>query len=215
MSLAHSIAEKRPPDPERRAAILAAAERAFVRLGFHATSMQNVAEEAGMSAGNLYRYFPSKEAIVEAICSADETDRARDFAEIAQQGDFLGMAERTIRSKLLGKPRQKAQMILEIWAEAGRNPKIAAMAGALDAKVRAGIIGLVDTAQRRGEAASHVDPDFVARAIMSLVAGVFKRRALEAEFDIDAEAAMMVGLITALFAGVVRPHPQFPPSESP
>ena len=213
MSLAQPIAEKRPPDPERRAAILAAAERAFVRLGFHATSMQNVAEEAGMSAGNLYRYFPSKEAIVEAICSADETDRARDFAEIAEQGDFLGLAERTIRSKLLGKPRQKAQMILEIWAEAGRNPKIAAMAGALDAKVRAGIVGLVETARRRGQAGADVDPDFVARAIMSLVAGVFKRRALEAAFDIDAEAAMMVGLITALFAGAVQPHPHSPPSE--
>jgi DNA-binding transcriptional regulator YbjK len=31
--------------------IVRAAERAFVRFGFHATTMQNVAEEAGMSAG--------------------------------------------------------------------------------------------------------------------------------------------------------------------
>ena len=214
MSLAQPAAEKRPSDSERRAAILVAAERAFVRLGFHATSMQNVAEEAGMSAGNLYRYFPSKEAIVEAICSADETDRARDFAEIAQHGDFLGLAERTIRDKLLGKPRQKAQMILEIWAEAGRNPKSAAMAGAIDASVRAGIVKLVEAARQRGEAAGDVDPAFVARAMMSLVAGVFKRRALEADFDIDAEAAMMMGIITALFAGAVRPHHTSSPSES-
>ena len=92
MSLAQPLpppmAEKRAPDPERRAVVLAAAERAFVRLGFHATSMQNVAEEAGMSAGNLYRYFPSKEAIVEALCANDEAERARDFAEVAQLGEF-------------------------------------------------------------------------------------------------------------------------------
>ena len=43
---------------DRRAHILAAAERAFVRYGFHAATMKHVADEAGMSAGNLYRYFP-------------------------------------------------------------------------------------------------------------------------------------------------------------
>ena len=55
-----------PPEAEpvmdRRARILDAAERCFVRSGFHRTTMQDVAAEAGMSPGNLYRYFASKEA---------------------------------------------------------------------------------------------------------------------------------------------------------
>ena len=50
---------------DRRAEILDAAERCFIRSGFHQASMQEICAEAKMSPGNLYRYFPSKEAITD------------------------------------------------------------------------------------------------------------------------------------------------------
>ena len=56
------LAEELPS--ERRTHILDAAERSFTRGGFHGTTMQDVAAEAGMSPGNLYRYFASKDALV-------------------------------------------------------------------------------------------------------------------------------------------------------
>ena len=49
---------------------LAAAQRCFVRSGFHGASMQDICAEAGMSPGNLYRYFPSKEALDRRHCRA-------------------------------------------------------------------------------------------------------------------------------------------------
>ncbi|HET9618153.1 MAG TPA: helix-turn-helix domain-containing protein, partial [Pseudolabrys sp.] len=52
---------------DRRAEILNAAERCFARAGFHQSSMQEICTEAGMSPGNLYRYFPSKEALIAGI----------------------------------------------------------------------------------------------------------------------------------------------------
>lgn len=52
---------------DRRDEILAAAQRLFARMGFHQTSMQQICAAAGMSPGNLYRYFPSKEAIIAGI----------------------------------------------------------------------------------------------------------------------------------------------------
>ena len=54
---------------ERRAHILAAARRCFVRDGFHGTSMHDLVEEAGVSSGAVYRYFPSKDAVIEAIAA--------------------------------------------------------------------------------------------------------------------------------------------------
>jgi TetR/AcrR family transcriptional regulator, repressor for uid operon len=210
MSLVQSLSEKRVPDPERRAAILAAAERAFVRLGFHAASMQNVAEEAGMSAGNLYRYFPSKEAIVEALCNCDAEDRAKSFAEVAQHGSILALASFAIREKLLGKPLEKTRMILEIWAEAAHNPKIAAITRAMDDNVRAGLIALFAAAKARGEIAVGVEPEFAARIMITMVAGLFKRRALEPDLDVDCEAAMILGVLSALFGGAIEP---FAPSD--
>jgi TetR/AcrR family transcriptional regulator, repressor for uid operon len=213
MSLANSPLEKRPLEADRRTTILAAAERAFVRLGFNGASMQAVAEEAAMSAGNLYRYFPSKEAIIEALCFADDAERARDFAELAQHGNFLGLAERAIRVKLLGKPPQKSRMILEIWAEAGRNPKVAAIGAELNANVRDGLIGIIEQARARGETARDVDPKFIAQAMLTLVTGLFKRRALETEFDVDSETAMTVGIMAALLSGAVRPYSSPPKTE--
>ena len=52
----------KPPRPksDRRSEILAAAQRCFVRSGFHGASMQDICNEAGMSPGNLYRYFPRR-----------------------------------------------------------------------------------------------------------------------------------------------------------
>ena len=46
---------------EQRERILDAAIKAFARHGFHKASMTDIAAAAEMSAGNLYRYFTSKE----------------------------------------------------------------------------------------------------------------------------------------------------------
>src|SRR5581483_8988259 len=61
----------RPPkdlrDQQHRDQIVEAARDCVVRHGFHGTSMGQIAAAANMSVGQIYRYFPSKEAIVHAI----------------------------------------------------------------------------------------------------------------------------------------------------
>src|SRR3989304_4862304 len=51
----------------RRQQILDAAAACFVRRGFPRTTMQDICDEAGLSPGAVYRYFPSKEEIIEAM----------------------------------------------------------------------------------------------------------------------------------------------------
>ena len=46
-----------------------AAKQLFIRQGFHATSMRKIAARAGTSLGNLYNYYPTKEAILGSIIS--------------------------------------------------------------------------------------------------------------------------------------------------
>lgn len=53
--------------PERREQILAAATRAFAQAGFAATSLDDVAVEAGISRDNLYRHFESKAELYRAV----------------------------------------------------------------------------------------------------------------------------------------------------
>jgi AcrR family transcriptional regulator len=55
------------PD-DTRARIMETAEALFRRLGFAKTAVADIAAELKMSPANFYRFFPSKNAIVEAIC---------------------------------------------------------------------------------------------------------------------------------------------------
>jgi AcrR family transcriptional regulator len=67
---------------ERRANIMDAARRCFARNGIH-VSVDELCAEAGVSKGALYGYFPSKEAIVQAIADAhvDDLDDIRGAAD--------------------------------------------------------------------------------------------------------------------------------------
>src|SRR5918994_4094108 len=53
---------------EAHARILGVAEEHFRRIGYHKTSVADIASELGMSPANVYRFFPSKSAINESIC---------------------------------------------------------------------------------------------------------------------------------------------------
>jgi AcrR family transcriptional regulator len=60
---------RRRTDPDEvRARILDVAEERFRRVGYHKTSVADIASELGMSPANVYRFFSSRDAINEAIC---------------------------------------------------------------------------------------------------------------------------------------------------
>ena len=58
----------------RRGAVLAAARDQFALHGFESTTMRDIAEVAGLTASNLYRYFESKDALILEILG-DFSDR--------------------------------------------------------------------------------------------------------------------------------------------
>ncbi|PIK72637.1 TetR family transcriptional regulator, partial [Methylobacterium frigidaeris] len=105
---------------ERRTRILDAAEACFVRHGFHRATMHDVAAEAGMSPGNLYRYFPSKDAIVAGLAERDRAAVAEDFSGIETAPDLMQAFAALARRHLAEAPAEKAVLCLEMWAEATR-----------------------------------------------------------------------------------------------
>jgi AcrR family transcriptional regulator len=62
-----TVQTKIRPD-DTRARIMETAETLFRRLGFAKTAVADIAAELGMSPANIYRFFPSKAAIVQAMC---------------------------------------------------------------------------------------------------------------------------------------------------
>jgi len=60
-------ARSQAPDPDKRTAILDAALDLFVERGYYGTPVPLVAEHAGVGAGTIYRYFKSKEDLVNTL----------------------------------------------------------------------------------------------------------------------------------------------------
>ena len=72
---------------ERTDLILAAATRMFARKGVAAATMQDVAAEAGLSVGAIYRYYPGKEQLVRAVFNRIKDNTRSLFAKAAELSD--------------------------------------------------------------------------------------------------------------------------------
>ena len=201
---------RRAPDAERRERILEAAELAFAAHGFHAATMQHVAEAAGMSAGNLYRTFPSKEAIVEGLCLRDQQQQAADFAHLAEAEtiDIFAAVAEGLKKHVAFPPRRKLTLFVEIWAEAARNPTIGAITRAMDEDALTKIEQAVAIAKACSEAAPTVEAPAIARLFFTYVGGLIKRLALEPDLDREAEAARAAELFKALCKGALSAAPE-------
>ncbi len=112
---------------ERRAQILAAARRCFVREGFHQTSMQDLLAEAGMSAGAVYRYFDSKDAMIVAIAEENLEQVVSIVRDSVARGDGVGAALASTLEYVGARHAEEGfgAIALLVWSEALRNPQLA------------------------------------------------------------------------------------------
>jgi len=151
--------EEKPRAIARRRQVLEAAAHCFRRHGFHASSMAQISAEAGMSVGHIYRYFPSKEAIIAAIVRQDVDDILLKFAEFPRDSVDLRAALRD-RAELgvnrASEPDQ-ASLMVEIRAEAGRNPAIGALVRQADGVIAEQLRSLIGSAVGRPLEPSDLD----------------------------------------------------------
>lgn len=185
---------------DRRAEILAAAQRCFARSGFHQTSMQEICAEAAMSPGNLYRYFPSKEAIIAGIAEQNRAEAAQGFADVLKAPDFFTGLAGLARHYLIERSEDEVGLCAEIMAESRRNPAVARIYDAVEEDVRAPMAEMLRQAAARGEIASDIDFESVASVLMIIGDGTSWRRAVDAKFDAEAVFPLVLRMIRCLLA---------------
>ena len=171
---------------DRRAEILAAAQRCFVRSGFHGASMQDICTEAAMSPGNLYRYFPSKEALIAGIAERDRAEVAQEFASVDLSQGLFAVLEGLAHHHFAERPDEQVKLCTEISSEARRNPEIARISAAFDADVKRWLIELFRAGAERGDIPSDIDLEAVVTMLMIIADGVWWRRALDPDFKPEA-----------------------------
>lgn len=151
-----TIALAHGPDAAQKGdAILMHARAAFVEKGFDGASMQDLARAAGMSAGNFYRYFPSKAAIVEALVARDLAEVEEAFQAIVASPDPLAALKAALRHEM-GKHCVGSDDLLwaEIAAAAARKPEVAAILAQLEEVITHRVAQVIGMAGGLGEAES-------------------------------------------------------------
>ena len=114
----------------RRDQIVEAAKTSFRRHGFHAASMAEIAQGSQLSVGQIYRYFTSKDAIIEEMIRRIIDSRIAEMEGKTQtQHLALVLAWRQTLSQ------DDDALMLEVAAEATRNPRVAAMMEEADTRM--------------------------------------------------------------------------------
>lgn len=122
----------------RRAHIMDAASACARKSGFHGASMATIAQTAGLSVGQIYRYFANKEAIIEGIVARDKAEMLAWFDEVQDEEDLVaaivGHCAQAVDEHF---DRDRAALNLEVVAEAARNDAVARIVEAADEEKRA------------------------------------------------------------------------------
>ncbi|MEV5966078.1 TetR/AcrR family transcriptional regulator [Kribbella sp. NPDC051952] len=162
--------------------ILTAARRAFLRHGFHATSMQDLFAEAKLSSGAVYRYFPGKEDIVLAIAE----DNMREVAELIRSvteerpdesiGTVLAAAVELITAK--NQDSGLAGIGVQAWSEALSNPRIGVAFGQMLSTLRTTLAEVISRHQQTAALPAEPSADSLAGVMIGVLVGHLLQLAL-------------------------------------
>jgi AcrR family transcriptional regulator len=182
----------------RREAILAAAHRLFARRGFHNTTMGQVAAEAGLSTGAVYRYFSGKEVLIEALAAAGRQQR-RELLEPIEPSAPVGGALVEVATRLLGAMEdpgmlQSLRLDVRLWAEALDSPVLKrTLRRALEETAQH--IAAVASQGGVGDQVRGVDSGQAARACLALALGSELLRLFEPKMDMRAYTTAVRALL--------------------
>lgn len=179
---------------QRREAILDAACDDFAEKGFTATTMAHIAKRVGMSVGNLYNYFSSKDAILSALAQRESSQNA-EYARRFIRGEISHSEQRNnliahIKERM--KPMQ-ARVMLEVFVEATHNDKIAEIVHRYDEDVRA---FLTEIYTQAGLTPEQIDAKIAVN--MVLMDGIMIRTLAQPDLDVDFVAPVIADQILTL-----------------
>lgn len=165
--------------------------------------MQEVAEEAGLSAGALYRYFDGKAALFAALAAwAAERRRAAlsRLEEAGEEGGLASVVSRMLAALASDEAERSVRLDVRLWAEALDDPNVARAVRSAFASVREPVAAHARGEREAGRLADAVNPEAVGRVVVSLLAGLELQRAHEEDLDLDSYRAAVRSLLSGLEA---------------
>jgi AcrR family transcriptional regulator len=197
-----------PCDPtDRRSQILGAAFTCIAKRGFHQTSMHDISAEAGISVGLIYRYFENKEDVITGMADmrkrvlGELMERARQAPTLLEALEIVFTAHCCETS-----PQLQSAFVLDLYTEASRNPRLAALVRDI---VKNAMDGVTDLIARSPEAKSlphGLTPREMTELIFATSRGMLVVDVLETERDPGKRREIQMKVIRRLWRLLFQPE---------
>ncbi|NUR26306.1 MAG: TetR/AcrR family transcriptional regulator [Catenulispora sp.] len=157
----------------RREQILTAAQKCFARKGFHATSMNDVFAEAGLSAGAVYSYFKSKDDIIAAMADRAVSLVRPFFDSVLAEDPTPPLTEvlRRFTTRLQELSEGPMSVAPQVWAAATYDPALTPAVASNMRRMREFWIEMASREQQAGRLAPDADPAAVGTVLFTTVPG--------------------------------------------
>lgn len=153
-----------------------------------------------MSPGNLYRYFPSKEALIAGICERNRADAVDSFNQVNDAPDFFEALAGLAQYHLVDRSDDEVSICAEIMAESRRHPDISKLYQSIETEVRDRIAAMLARAAARGEIRNDLDIDAVASLLLAIGDGMSWRRSVDPKFSAESSLPLVLKMIHGLLA---------------
>jgi AcrR family transcriptional regulator len=162
-----------------RALVLAAAHRVFLERGYHAATLDHIADEAGFSKGVVYSQFESKADLFMALLESRVAERAESNARLVDrlepgQGlpellDHLVRADHAVPGWLL--------LVIEFRALAAREPELNRRYAEVHRRTVGALAGVLETMSERVGTDLPIGPEALAEVMLAIGFGAILEQA--------------------------------------
>jgi len=160
----------------RRQQILDAALACFSRRGYHATSMEDIVREAGLSVGAIYTYFPSKEELFRVLAEARFRHTRDRIQAMVRQGDTLATRLESAIEHFFDVLDEEigpwSRLLLEVRGQHGVSEGLAEREQERCREMRGWLEGILLDGVMAGECRADVDVGAVADLLVALSDGI-------------------------------------------
>ena len=172
----------------RRQQILDAAVACFARRGFHESTMLDICKEAELSPGAIYRYFASKDAIIEVSCSDAQKTISSLFDNTNPDSTAINnieiLIDRFFGALTESNALTNTRFAIQLWAEALRSPRIATIMLPVISSFRSGIESIVEQGMEQGSIIGEADATGFARLLQAAHEGIRLQGAIDPDVNL-------------------------------
>jgi AcrR family transcriptional regulator len=186
----------------RKRAILAAAQTVFARKGIQAATMAEIAELAGLSAGAIYRYYDSKEALAASCMGEGVEAMTAEWRTLVEHAAdpfeaFVTIAEGAFAELEQEGAEDISRIMLEeaLASSRGYDPSVTEAARRARGTVVRGLQDALQRAQDAGQLPADLDAYQLAQALLSFYYGARMARLVDPSVDTHRQLREMVKLM--------------------